>query len=89
MAHRIQIARAWCDECLDQCWFSYDEASGVNEHLGTSNASKWQALKDKGYQIAHSGGGVFTFTLYKAAPLIPLEWQMVAESREPEYIQDW
>jgi hypothetical protein len=89
MAHRIQIARAWCDEHLAQCWHSHDLATGANEHLGESNAAKWQELKDKGYQVSHRGG-VFTFTLWKAAPLaLPLDWQMVRESKEPEYIQDW
>jgi hypothetical protein len=95
MANRIQIARAWCDECLGQCWFSFNEQTQAHEHLGDSNAAKWDELKAQGYQPAHQGG-VYTFTLYKAAPLaLPLEWQIIAdaitlrESKEPEYIQDW
>lgn len=84
------MARAWCDEHLAQCWETYDEATGVHEHIGLSNADKWNKLKAKGYQPKHMGGGVFTFTLWKAAPLtLPPEWQMVRESKEPEYIQDW
>lgn len=90
MAHKIQISRAWCDDDLCQCWFSFDETTRVTEHLGTSNAAKWDELKAKGYQVKHNGGGVFTFTLWKAAPLaMPFEWQMVRETKEPEYIQDW
>lgn len=90
MAHRIQIARAWCDECLANCWHAYDEGTGVRQHLGASNAAKWEELKAKGYQAKHSGGGAYTFTLWKAAPLaLPLEWQILAESKEPEYVQDW
>jgi hypothetical protein len=96
MAHRIQIARAWCDECLCDCWFAYDESTRISEHLGTSNAKKWEELKAQGYQVTHRGGGVFTFTQWKAAPLaLPLEWQILAdniplwESKQPEYVQDW
>lgn len=90
MAHRVQISRAWCNECLSQCWFSYDESSGVNEHLGESNATKWKSLKAQGYLAKHNGGGVFTFTLYKDhLHSLPLEWHILAESKEPEYIQDW
>lgn len=92
MANRIQIARAWCDEHLAQCWEAYDEGTGVHEHLGASNAAKWEELKAKGYQPAHRGG-VYTFTLYKAQPLaLQLDWQMALKTREPEYIdieQDW
>ena len=89
MTNRVQISRAWCDECLAQCWHAHDESTGRNEHLGNSNAAKWQELKDKGYQVSHRGG-VYTFTLWKAAPLaLPLEWQILAESKEPEYVQDW
>lgn len=92
MAHRIQIARAWCDQCLMDCWHSYDEGTSRKEHLGESNAAKWEELQDKGYQVSHRGG-VYTFTLYKAQPLaLPLDWQMALESREPEYVdieQDW
>lgn len=90
MTHRIQIARAWCDQCLRDCWFSFDEGTRISEHLGESNAEKWNELKSKGYQPRHNGGGAFTFTLWKAAPLaLPLEWQILAESKEPEYVQDW
>lgn len=89
MAHRIQLARAWCDEHLAPCWWAYDEASQISEHLGETNAKKWNELKEKGYQASHRGGA-YTFTLYKSASLSsPLEWQVLAESKEPESIQDW
>jgi len=89
MANRIQLARAWCDQCLSDCWFAFNEQTGVNQHLGESNAEKWVELKAQGYEPAHRGG-VYTFTQWKAAPLaLPLEWQMIAESKQPEYIQDW
>ena len=87
--NRTRIARSWCDECLDNCWFAFDEQTRVTEHLGDSNAKKWEELKAQGYQVAHRGG-VYTFTQWKAAPLaLPLEWQMIAERKEPEFIQDW
>lgn len=93
MAHRIQIARAWCDECLSQCFFAHDENTGVNQHLGNSTsdlATKSQELKAKGYYESHRSG-VYTYTLYKAAPLaLPLEWQMAIEERQlVDVDQDW
>lgn len=91
MAHRIQFSRAWCDDHLAQCYYSHDESTGVNQHVGTSADFGRQVaqLQARGYVGSHKGGGVFVYTLYKAAPLaLPLEWQIVA-SKEPEYIQDW
>lgn len=91
MAHRVQISRAWCDECLNQCFFAHDEGTRRNQHLGPNTidlAHKAEELKAKGYTASHRSG-VYTYTMYKAAPLIPLEWQILAESKEPEYIQDW
>lgn len=90
MAQRIQIARAWCDECLAQCWFAFDEQTRVNEHLGMDNSKKWEELKAQGYQPAHRGG-VYTFTLWKAQPLaLPLDWQMAIEERQHiDVNQDW
>lgn len=95
MAHTIQMSRAWCDECLRDCWFTFDEQSQVNQHIGQDNAHAWNTLKAQGYTVKHSGGGAFTFTLWKARPLaLPLDWQMAIEEREtkePEYLenQDW
>lgn len=88
------IARAWCDECLMDCFFAYDEATGANEHLGASSsdlANKAADLQSRGYVASHRNR-VYTYTLYKAASLaqpLPLEWEMLQEAKEPEYIQDW
>ena len=82
MAHKIQIARAWCDQCLMDCWHSCDEGTAEKKHLGEYNAELWQELTAKGYQVSHRGG-VYTFTLYKAAPLaMPLDWQFINDRSE-------
>lgn len=93
MSHRIQIARAWCDACLMQCFFAHDESTGQNQHLGaqtTDLAHKAEELKAKGFRASHRSG-VYTYTLWKSAPLaLPLDWQMAIEERQ--YIdvdQDW
>lgn len=93
MAQRIQIARAWCDECLRDCFQSYDESTGKREHIGPETqdlGKKTEELKARGYQVSHRAG-VFTFTLWKAAPLaLPLEWQMLIEEHEKiDRFQDW
>lgn len=92
MTNRIQITRAWCDECLGECFHAYNEGTGEHEHLGPDTADlarKGEELKAQGYQSSHRGG-VFTYTLYKDhLHPVPLEWQLLAESKEPEYIQDW
>jgi hypothetical protein len=95
MAHRIEFKKTWCDECFADCYFSYDHSTGINKHegVGTNALSKALApLKTQGYYVKHLGRGDYEATLYKAAPLaipLPLEWQILAESKEPEYIQDW
>jgi len=86
MAHKIQISRAWCNECLSECFFAFDTATGQSTHVGpdTSDlAHKGAELSAQGYTSSHHGG-VYTYTLYKAAPLIPLplDWQMAMEARE-------
>jgi len=93
MAHRIQIARAWCDECLSQCFFARDESTGTNQHLGASTSDlgrKSEELKARGFLASHRSG-VFTYTLYKSQPLaLPLDWQMAIEERESvDQEQDW
>jgi len=92
MAHRIEFRKAWCDECFADCYYSYDYSTGVNQHVGAGTlplANALSPLKRQGYYISHLGHGNYEATLYKAAPLVPLEWQIVAESKDPEYIQDW
>jgi hypothetical protein len=100
MTHKIHIARAWCDECLRDCFFAYDEATGQNQHVGPESqdlSEKAQELGRKGYKASHRSG-VFTYTLYKAAPLaLPLDWQFVNDryeamdaARQKELLeQDW
>lgn len=63
------------------------------EHIGANTADlgqKSEELKARGYQASHRAG-VFTFTLWKAAPLaLPLDWQMAIEERESvDIYQDW
>lgn len=94
MAHRIQISRAWCDECLCNCFHAYDESTGENQHVGNTTYDLGQytaPLIKRGYLASHRNG-VFTYTLYKDhLHPVPLEWQLLAESKEPEYLrdQDW
>lgn len=93
MAHRIQIARAWCDECLQDCFFSYDESTGRKEHLGASTTDlgrKSEELKERGFVASHRSG-VFTYTRYNSQPLaLPLDWQMAGDERESvDVYQDW
>lgn len=92
MAHKIEFKKAWCDECFADCYFSYDHSTGVSQHIGTGTpalSKALQPLKQQGYYVKHLGHGDYSATIYKAAPLaLPLEWQ-IAESKEPEYVQDW
>jgi len=93
MTHRIQIARAWCDECLSECFFAHDESTRANEHLGASTSDlgrKSKELKENGFVASHRSG-IFIFTLYKSQPLaLPLDWQKAIEERESvDVYQDW
>ena len=93
MARRIIVTRAWCDEDFGECWQSYDENTSQHKHIGASTsdlAAEMKRLESLGYSCRHRSG-MYTFTLRKSSPLIPLplDWQMAQESKEPEYIQDW
>lgn len=90
----IQFSRAWCDECYDDCYWSYNEQTGINQHIGSSTlalAAALQPLREHGYYISHRRG-TYTATLYKAAPLA-LDWQLaldLADHHESIDIdQDW
>ena len=95
---RIRIARAWCDECLRDCWFSFNENTFEHKHIGIDISQVWENLKAQGYQVAHRAG-VFTFTQWKGSPLapcdtaplaLPLDWQMAIEERESvDTYQEW
>lgn len=90
----IQFDRAWCADCYDDCYWSYNETSGITRHVGSGTpalAAALRPLRDAGYYISHRHGS-YTATLYKAAPLA-LDWQMaldLADQRESVNIdQDW
>ena len=95
--NQITAARAWCDECFANCYHAYNHNTGQKTHIGPTTADLGayaEKLTTKGYRAAHKGGGTFTYTLYKSAPLaLPLDWQMAIDeqhqTKEPEYIQDW
>jgi hypothetical protein len=102
MAHTLTFSPAWCENHLAYCWHSYDNATGRNKPLCNPDsiqpsnkmsdlAKHTTELEKKGYYISHRYPA-YVATLYKDH-LLPLEWQILAESKpEPEYIdieQDW
>jgi hypothetical protein len=94
---RIEFSRAWCADCFDDCYWSYNAQTGITRHIGSGTlalAAALNPLKRAGYYISHRGHGDYTATLYKAAPIaLPLDWQMamqLADQRETvDQDQDW
>ena len=89
MAQKIVIARAWCDQHLDECLQSYNTGTGQTRHIEELTAEQ-NRLEELGYIYTGHESGEFTYTRRTSQPLtLPLDWQMARETKEPEYIQDW
>lgn len=94
---RITYRRAWCDDCFDDCYWSYDETTGITKHVGSGTlalAAALEPLRRQGAYVRHLGHGDFQATLYKAGPIaLTLDWQMaiqLADQRETiDQDQDW
>jgi hypothetical protein len=97
MSEEIVIARAWCKECLRDCFQSYNESTGQHKHIGpdTSDLAAYTAdLKSFGFRFGGHRSGTFRFYRYKSQPLVieaqQLDWLMSMEVKvEAEVEQDW
>ena len=75
----IRISRAFCPYCLNQCFFEYNEQTGITSHVEDFTTRRMQ-LDSTGYIYAGHKMGVFTWHQRNTQlTALPLEWQMAAE----------
>ena len=64
----IKLSRAYCEEDMKDCVFSFNENTGITTHC-KDMGTEMQSLEAQGYRYQGHKNGVYTYCLYKAAPL--------------------
>ena len=98
LSEEIVIARAWCKECLRDCFQAYNETTGRHTHLGpetTDLVTYTDELKTKGFQYGGHHSGTWKYYRRVNQPLAlnthDLDWVMAMEAKaeaEAEAVQE-
>ena len=78
----IRFSRAWCDDHMKDCFFSYNETTGEHKHVDSYTEASADLIAHGFYYAGHRAG-VFTYCQRKSAPLA-LDFQMLIDQHEAE-----
>jgi hypothetical protein len=80
----ITIAKQYCPDCVDNCWFAHDRTTGQVVHVDDFPAYTMR-LKQAGYYYVGHVAGEFrykeSYRLTAVTPL-PTDWQMTFDACE-------